>query len=111
MASGEWQGASVEWRVASGVSRYRMRRLVDMQVIYNYASDNEYKLGACRTYACNNETTTGGSNMEIKIENKTATFCGKLWQPESATGRLETGERTWETATSNHMHATARCRA
>lgn len=58
-----------------------------MPVICNYASDNEYKLGACRGSSSSecatsgSETTTGGgSNMEIKIENKTAAFCGKLWQ-------------------------------
>lgn len=40
------------------------------------------------------ETTTGGgSNMEIKFENKTAAFCGKLWQA----GAFQWG---------NHMHAT-----
>lgn len=74
---------SSEWSVAI------QNAAVDMQLIYNYASDNEYKLGACRAYACNNETTTGGdgSNMEIKIENKTAAFCGKLWQPATGQSR------------------------
>lgn len=69
-----------------------------MPVICNYASDNEYKLGACRgsssssssEYATSgSETTTGGgSNMEIKIENKTAAFCGKLWQEWSLSLRV-----------------------
>lgn len=59
-----------------------------------------------RTLDCatsGSETTTGGDgNMEIKIENKTAAFCGKLWQAAGRSGQGQVAACEW----GNHMHAT-----